>query len=83
MDDDFAATRAWASAMNRAGFDGIKSRSRFGVGENPHCLYVFGDEGQHELGNIYSKKTMRLVIDTMSGYTIDSVPTSGTLIVDP
>lgn len=83
MDDNYAVTRAWATAMDEAGFGGIHSRSRFGVGANPTCLSVFGDEGEHVLGAIHAKHTMRSVIETMPGYTIDSTPTSGTLIVDP
>lgn len=83
MDDNYAVTRAWATAMDEAGFEGIKSRSRFGLGANPTCLYVFGDEGQQVLGDMRGKQPMRSVIETMPGYTIDSVPTSGTLIVDP
>lgn len=83
MDDGYVTTRAWATAMDVAGFGGIKSRSRFGAGENPTCLYVFGDEGQHVLGRIHEKKTMRAIIKTMHGYTVDSIPASGTLIVDP
>lgn len=83
MDDNYAVTRAWATAMDEAGFGGIQSRSRFGVGANPTCLYVFGDEGEKELGDVHDKQTMRAVLETMPGYTIDSIPTSGTLIVDP
>jgi hypothetical protein len=83
MDDNYAVTRAWATAMDEAGFGGIQSRSRFGVGANPTCLFVFGDEGEQVMGAIHAKHTMRSVIETMPGYSIDSTPTSGTLIVDP
>lgn len=83
MDDGYAMTRAWAAAMDAAGFGGIQSRSRFGAGTNPTCLYVFGPAGEHEIGSTNARVTMRSVIETMSGYTIDGIPTSDVLVVDP
>ena len=83
MDDGYATTRAWAAAMDAAGFEGIQSRSRFGAGTNPTCLYIFGPAGEKALGSTTEKATMRSVIETMPGYTIDSIPTSDVLVVDP
>lgn len=83
MDDGYATTRAWAAAMDTAGFEGIQSRSRFGAGTNPTCLYVFGPAGEIALGSINVKVTMRSVIESMPGYTIDGIPTSDVLVVDP
>ena len=83
MDDDYVMTRAWAAAMEAAGFGGIQSRSRFGAGTNPTCLYVFGAAGEHEIGSTNARVTMRSVIETMPGYTIDGIPTSDVLVVDP
>lgn len=83
MDDNYAMTRAWATAMEAAGFEGIQSRSRFGAGTHPTCLYIFGRAGENEIGQTNAKMTMRSIIETMPGYTIDSIPTSDTLVVDP
>lgn len=83
MDDGYLMTRAWAAAMEAAGFEGIQSRSRFGAGSNPTCLYVFGPAGEQEMGSTNEKVTMRSVIETMPGYTIDGLPTSDVLVVDP
>ena len=83
MDDGYVLTRAWAAAMDAAGFEGIQSRSRFGAGTNPTCLYIFGPAGEKALGSTTAKVTMRSVIETMPGYTIDSIPTSDVLVVDP
>ncbi|PQZ92354.1 hypothetical protein CQ018_12715 [Arthrobacter sp. MYb227] len=83
MDDHYVMTRVWAAAMDAAGFEGIQSRSRLGAGTNPTCLYVFGPAGEHELGGTNARVTMRAVIETMPVYTIDSIPTSDVLVVDP
>lgn len=83
MDDDYAMTRAWATTMEAAGFGGIQSRSRFGGGTNPTCLYVFGSAGENKMGEVNAKVTMRSVIEKMPGYTVDSIPTSDVLVVDP
>lgn len=83
MDDGFAMTRAWATAMDAAGFEGIQARSRFGAGTSPTCLYVFGVGREHAVGSTNSKATMRSVIEAMPGCTIDSTPTSDVLVVDP
>lgn len=83
ISDEYVLTRAWAGAMDIAGFEGILSRSRFGTGENPTCLYVFGSAGENVLGNTQGKVTMRSIIETMPGYTIRSTPTSDVLVVDP
>lgn len=83
MDDDYVMTRAWAAAMEATGFEGIQSRSRFGAGTNPTCLYVFGPAGEHEIGSTNARVTMRSVIERMPGYTIDGIPTSDVLVVDP
>lgn len=47
QDDDYETTRTWAFQVDRAGFDGIVSRSRFGTGSDPLCLYWFGEAGEH------------------------------------
>ena len=83
MDDDYEMTRAWAATMDAAGFEGIQSRSRFGARTNPTCLYIFGPVGENEIGVTNTKVTLRSVIETMPGYTIDSIPTSDVLVVDP
>lgn len=83
MDEEYVMTRAWAAALDAAGFEGIQSRSRFGVGTNPTCLFVFGSTGERVIGSISARVTMRSVIETMLGYTIDSIPTSEVLVVDP
>lgn len=83
MNDGYAVTRAWAKAMDAAGFEGIQFRSRFGAGTNPTCLYVFGPAGEHSIGSAGSKVSMRSVIEAMPGFTIDSTPTSDVLVVDP
>ena len=83
MGDSYVTTRAWAAAMKAAGFEGIQSRSRFGAGANPTCLYIFGPAGEREIGSVSAKVTMRSVIETMHRYAIDSIPTCDVLVVDP
>jgi hypothetical protein len=62
---------------------GVQSRSRFGAGTNPTCLYVFGAAGEHSIGSTKARATMRSVIETMPGSMIDSIPTSDVFVVDP
>lgn len=82
-DDNYATTRAWARTMDTAAFGGILARSRFGAGTNPTCLFTFGPEGQHVLGETNDKVTMRSVIETMHGYNIIPIPSSDVLVIDP
>ncbi|MDT0116615.1 RES family NAD+ phosphorylase [Microbacterium sp. PRF11] len=79
----YDTTQQWAAAMAKAGFEGIRSRSRFGTGVAPLCYYRFGDAGQHELGGITETKTMRDVLESMPGMQIDPTPASTALIIDP
>lgn len=77
---DYGLTQTWATAIAAAGFDGIRSRSRFGSG---CCLYVFGAAGEHPLGPVLATTTMRAVLAEMPGVTIEPTPASGSLIIDP
>lgn len=79
---DYSITRSWAENMHKANFEGIWSRSRFAGGVNPYCLYVFGPSGQHYHGSTMSKQTLRSVVKSMPGYTIDSIPSSTDLVVE-
>lgn len=85
MDHGYGTTRAWAEAMNTAGFEGILARSRFGAGANPTCLFVFNEEGEHELGELVMSEgtTLREIVSSMPGYVVDPIPHSGSLVVDP
>ncbi len=85
MDNGYKATRTWAETMDTNGFGGILARSRFGAGANPTCLFVFNDEGEHELGDIITSEgtSLREIVSSMPGYVVDPIPHSGTLVVDP
>lgn len=82
-DGEYRTTRAWAAAMEDAGYGGIQARSRFGGGDEPTCLFVFGDEGEHELGDTNHTWPMRETLDEMAGFRIDRTPSSVSLVVDP
>ncbi|PPF53449.1 hypothetical protein C5C13_15090 [Clavibacter michiganensis] len=79
----YAMTQKWAKAIHAANFGGIRSRSRFSGGNAPCCLYLFGDAGQHELGDISAVTTVREVMSELRWITIDPTPASSSLIIDP
>ena len=83
MADGYSTTRQWARAMETAGFDAVHSRSRFGTGPDPRCLYVFGDEGQQPtMGQVGQQTPLRKILEQMPGYTIDPCPYSSELIIE-
>lgn len=79
---DYSITRAWAAFMHKANFQGIWSRSRFAGGMYPYCLYVFGPGGQHFHGSTMGERTLRSVVESMHGYTVDSIPSSTDLVIE-
>lgn len=85
VDADYSVTRAWAAALDQAGMEGIRSRSRCGAGADPQCLYIFGKAGEHEIGEILQgeSRSATAVATEMAGYSIISVPDSGSLVIDP
>lgn len=85
MDKGYDTTRAWAERINSSGMGGILAKSRFGAGTNPTCLFIFGNEGEHELGDLISSEgsSLREIVSSMPGYVVDPIPHSGTLVVDP
>lgn len=66
----YGVTRAWARRLDEAGFEGIRSRSRFGAGSSPTCLYVFGAAGEHPLGEVAGVVPVRKVVEQMDGYRV-------------
>lgn len=62
--------RSWATAFDEAGFDGIYSRSRFGTGRSPACIYFFGPAGAHDIGTLDIEIPIEDVLDQIDGYTI-------------
>lgn len=82
---DYSTTRAWAEVLDQAGKDGIRARSRCGSGADPQCLYVFGNAGEHELGETLKgeSRSATAVASDMAGYSIAAVPDSGSLVIDP
>lgn len=80
--DNYETTRLWAQTIDVSGFEAIQSRSRFGTGHNPRCLYVFGSEGQHRCGATGETLSMSDVLADMLEYTIDPTPHSDELIVE-
>jgi hypothetical protein len=80
--DAYELTRAWAEAFDVAGFGGLRSRSRFGAGEDPQCLYLFGEAGEHETGAIGRALRLRGLIEEQMGLDIDPVLDSSELVVE-
>lgn len=80
--DNYERTRKWAETLDKAGLGGIRSRSRFGVGEEPNCLYIFGPEGERELGSSDDLMSVADLLRTMSGYHIQPIPDSKSLIIE-
>lgn len=85
MDPTYTITRRWAHTFDRAGMGGIRTRSRFGAGRDPQCLFMFGSEGEHELGDILDSESAsaNTIVADMAGYNVESVPDSGSIVIDP
>ncbi|MCP3424597.1 hypothetical protein NBM05_00730 [Rothia sp. AR01] len=80
-EDAYALTRDWAGAFDEAGFDAVRSRSRFGAGETPLCLYVFGPAGEHEGGPAEEHARLGAFLEDELGLAVDPVPHSVDLVV--
>lgn len=80
---DYTVTRQWAHQWDTAGFEGVRSRSRFGAGADPRCLFLFGPAGEHETGRTQTRVPLREVLETTPGLRIDPKPPTADMVVDP
>ena len=81
-EDAYALTRAWAKALDEAGFDGVRSRARFGAGSCPECLYVFGPAGEHEAGASGESLKVPALLEREMDLAVDPVLDSADLVME-
>lgn len=79
----YGLTQQWAEAMADAGFRGILARSRFGAGQNPQCIFVFGAAGEHkpEGCSVAEERPLQEVVEEL-GYAVVSTPSSQELQIE-
>lgn len=83
LEDGYTITQTWAKVMDLARFDGIIARSRFAPGA-AECLFLFGPAGEHVKGATLSSetRTLRAIVSTMPGYSIERTPSSDELCIE-
>src|SRR5690625_2548799 len=82
LSNGYGTTRVWAQALDRAGHEGIRARSRFGSGTSPTCLYLFGDAGVNELATAGVVVDAVSVAEHLEGVVVEDVATAAEIRIE-